>query len=79
VLTTKEEEAMQEPTWEAVLKRLDSLEQEHAKWKQTNYCWKLLGVAAVFMLGLIVLLGATTAKLDFIHLHGWVVLPTKAR
>jgi hypothetical protein len=49
---------MQEPTWEAVPRCLDHLEQEHEKWKQANYWSKLVGLTAVAMLGLVMLLAA---------------------
>jgi hypothetical protein len=47
-----EEEAMNEPTLEAVMQRLGNLECE-ARW------WKMLEMTAVVLLGLIVLLGAS--------------------
>jgi hypothetical protein len=46
---------MNEPMLECVVQRLSRLEWE-------NRCWKLVGIAAVVMLGLVVLLGASGNK-----------------
>jgi hypothetical protein len=46
---------MNESTHEAIIQRLARLEQENRR-------WKMLGLCAVVLLGLVVLLGATTSK-----------------